>query len=368
MSAEPKSAGERKPRSVFKKVKNAFKLRRGSRRGSPSRPQHIDTADYGTPPRRKFPTEIQVVPGTPDSLMSGVSGVTGMPEPGISMFSSVLPSLKSDDSMQSISFFDPLSPTGKNPSNNNISFKREPPARSKSILQSWFRASSFRPSIKRSWFTESQYFKNLIEKVFKNVDMDNSGSIDKKEMYSALLLVHLKLATCMGPAACKPPTRKYVNSIFDHLDIDKSGELEREEFACAMTILCSQITSRVFIQWTMVLMIVPFISKMILDCLVNLIWILRSIWIKVDQYEEFTEYVETFARKMVTTIFELMPSKVQQLLATLPVDIMSSIPLTIVSSLLGTILVPYLIFKCDEAFHKMAAKKKNASALQKVNN
>lgn len=198
--------------------------------------------------------------------------------------------------------------------------------------------------------------------------MDNSGSIDKKEMYSALLLVHLKLATCMGPAACKPPTRKYVNSIFDHLDIDKSGELEREEFACAMTILCSQITSRVFIQWTMVLMIVPFISKMILDCLVNLIWILRSIWIKVDQYEEFTEYVETFARKMVTTIFELMPSKVQQLLATLPVDIMSSIPLTIVSSLLGTILVPYLIFKCDEAFHKMAAKKKNASALQKVNN
>jgi hypothetical protein len=41
MSAEPKSAGERKPRSVFKKVKNAFKLRRGSRRGSPSRPQHV---------------------------------------------------------------------------------------------------------------------------------------------------------------------------------------------------------------------------------------------------------------------------------------------------------------------------------------
>ena len=148
MSGDPQSTRERK-HSVFKKVKNAFKFRRGGRRRSPSRPRnvsfffssqspellfqlipsliicqslaYIQTHDYGTPPRKQFPSEIQVVPGTPNSIISAVSGVTGMPEPGFSMFSSVLPSLKSDDSMQSESLFGPLSPKGK-----EVSFKREP--------------------------------------------------------------------------------------------------------------------------------------------------------------------------------------------------------------------------------------------------
>ena len=200
------------------------------------------------------------------------------------------------------------------------------------------------------------------------MDLDNSGSIDKKEMYAALLLIHLNLATYMGPAACKPPTRKYVDSIFDNLDVNKSGALEREEFASAMAILCSEITTRVFIQWSMMLMIVPFVSKMILYSFIDLIWTVRVVWWKIDQYESITEYIEAFAARAADIVLNMMPSKVQQVLATIPMDTISSIPLTIVSSLLGSILVPYLIFKCDEAFHVMTVKRKDALVLQKVKN
>ena len=215
--------------------------------------------------------------------------------------------------------------------------------------------------------SRSQYFKDLTEKVFVHVDIDNSGSIDKKEMYSAILLVHLNLATYMGPAACKPPPRKYVNSIFDNLDVDRSGVLEREEFACAMAILCSQIASRVLIQWSMMLMMIPFISNMILDSSFHLIRIVRMVWLKIDQYEECTEYIETYVGRMVTIIFKLMPLKVQQLLAAIPMDTIASMPLTIVSSVLGSILVPILIFKCDEFFHQMAVKRKNTPSIETKN-
>jgi len=45
-------------------------------------------------------------------------------------------------------------------------------------------------------------------KAFKRMDKDGSGSVNKEEMYSGLLLLQLNLAKYAGPSACKVSVKK----------------------------------------------------------------------------------------------------------------------------------------------------------------
>lgn len=56
---------------------------------------------------------------------------------------------------------------------------------------------------KKSWLCQTKFFKDMISSSFEMVDQDGSGSIDEKELYSGLLLIHLKMGVYAGPAACK---------------------------------------------------------------------------------------------------------------------------------------------------------------------
>ena len=60
-----------------------------------------------------------------------------------------------------------------------------------------------RLEVKKSWLCQRKFFKDMISSSFDMVDQDNSGSIDEKELYSGLLLIHLKMGVYAGPAACK---------------------------------------------------------------------------------------------------------------------------------------------------------------------
>lgn len=55
----------------------------------------------------------------------------------------------------------------------------------------------------KSFLCRTKFFKEMIQSSFELVDQDGSGTIDEKELYSGLLLIHLKLGTYAGPAACK---------------------------------------------------------------------------------------------------------------------------------------------------------------------
>jgi len=55
----------------------------------------------------------------------------------------------------------------------------------------------------RGWLSRSKYFRQLTDQAFELVDQDGSGEVDEKELYSGLLLIHLKLGSYAGPAACK---------------------------------------------------------------------------------------------------------------------------------------------------------------------
>ena len=56
---------------------------------------------------------------------------------------------------------------------------------------------------KKSWLCQTKFFKDMISSSFDMVDQDGSGSVDEKELYSGLLLIHLKMGVYAGPAACK---------------------------------------------------------------------------------------------------------------------------------------------------------------------
>jgi hypothetical protein len=56
--------------------------------------------------------------------------------------------------------------------------------------------------------TRSKPFKMIVKKVFQDMDFEGNGQVDKNELYMGLLMVHLKLAKCAGPAAC------YVSVVF----------------------------------------------------------------------------------------------------------------------------------------------------------
>jgi hypothetical protein len=60
--------------------------------------------------------------------------------------------------------------------------------------------------LKKPWLCRTKFFKNMIDSSFLLVNQDGSNDVDEKELYSGLLLIHLKLGTYAGQSACKVST------------------------------------------------------------------------------------------------------------------------------------------------------------------
>ena len=102
--------------------------------------------------------------------------------------------------------------------------------------------------LKTSWLSRTKWFTKMSNAAFAIVDADESGEVDEKELYSGLLLIHLKLGCYAGPAACRPVDRERVHAVFEKMDVDDSKSLNQEEFKQVMMVLCSNIFTRVLVQ------------------------------------------------------------------------------------------------------------------------
>eukprot|EP00555_Chaetoceros_dichaeta_P006196 CAMPEP_0198252544 /NCGR_PEP_ID=MMETSP1447-20131203/3038_1 /TAXON_ID=420782 /ORGANISM="Chaetoceros dichaeta, Strain CCMP1751" /LENGTH=287 /DNA_ID=CAMNT_0043937841 /DNA_START=100 /DNA_END=963 /DNA_ORIENTATION=+ len=194
-----------------------------------------------------MPNEIQVLVDSAMSVYSAVSGASELPEPiGRSIMCSMLPELTMDTESDA-SIFTQKTPT---------------PACLTPIEENHATPLSIRPprrdSLKHPYLTKTKYFNDLVKRSFDNMDPKKTGFVDKKDLYSGLLLIHLNLAKFAGIAACKPANCEYVYSVFDDLDGDCLGALDRCQYQNAMAILSSQILQRAAIQWSiMILFVVP---------------------------------------------------------------------------------------------------------------
>lgn len=201
---------------------------------------------------------------------------------------------------------------------------------------------------KTSFFTRSVRFQKMVDNVFVSIDTDNSGEVDKKELYAGLILIHLQLAAYVGPAACRPATKEYVEEIFDLLDVDESGQLNREEFGTVMALLVSQITTRVFMYLVFPLAIIPFAAEFLIGFFSGIEW---------------DERIIAFAN---TTINVIIPEGMKHFFLAsmekvdefIPDDLLEKLPLMFITTILGFIALPWAVIQMDTFFNKMAASKK----------
>eukprot|EP00546_Thalassionema_frauenfeldii_P006672 CAMPEP_0178913562 /NCGR_PEP_ID=MMETSP0786-20121207/10912_1 /TAXON_ID=186022 /ORGANISM="Thalassionema frauenfeldii, Strain CCMP 1798" /LENGTH=265 /DNA_ID=CAMNT_0020586319 /DNA_START=69 /DNA_END=863 /DNA_ORIENTATION=- len=164
-----------------------------------------------------------------------------------------------------------------------------------------------------SWLTRSKTFRRMSDWAFDAVDVDGSGCVDEKELYSGLLLIHLKLGVYAGPAACKPVDRARVHDIFQKKDADSSGNLDKEEFQEVMSVLCGNVLTRVIVQWSLTLMIVPLVAQAILD---GFVWLFVFTWdqiTEIDQIEDLEDTVASRVDAFTDMLKEKLPDMVVQI-------------------------------------------------------
>ena len=190
--------------------------------------------------------------------------------------------------------------------------------------------------------TKSKFFRSIATRVFNDLDIDASQTLDVDELYTGVLLVHLQLAKFAGSAACKPPTRQQVQNLFIDFDDDNSSSLDVNEFLSMCVLLTGQVLGRVIFQWIFTLLISPMIGTFMLRVyhrwdyfLVNNISFIRKLY-------------EMARIPIVNKFLEYLPA---------------TIPLALCSCIAASIIVPVVLNAIDEYFSRRAerrmAQKKN---------
>jgi len=346
---------------------------------------------YDSPPRpRHMPHEIHLFQQSNGSPISQVSGATGLDDrilpPTAAMLQATLPSMDSEsESMHSSRLLGRSSSSGGSSNPSNVDNMDVDPKRIlfAPIQDDWKTKRNERKNYgtrrgvervvmkgRKSIMFQSAKFEKLVNCVFDLVDVDQSGKICKKELYAGLILVHLKLATYIGPAACRPASREYVEEIFDTLDVDGSGFLCRKEFGVAMTIFCSQIVSRVIVQVCLTMMVVPLLAKYVLEIWNDVLILIQIILAGTRDADLKSSRLWLFLCSMLNFIIPagmkgILLDVKSQLLHIVPDGAWDVLPLTIISCALSASLIPWMLFQVDDVYNKFAkaksegAKKRN---------
>jgi len=219
-------------------------------------------------------------------------------------------------------------------------------------------------STKTSWLCRTRYFRRMCDWAFVVVDTDQSGTVDEKELYSGLLLIHLKLGTFAGPAACRPLKRERCARVFEKFDNDNSGSLDEQEFREVMMVLFSNVLFRVLVQWSMTIMIVPLVAQRVLNGIYWLIEAFYDLVVNLDEYSTWADKIELTVEATGSAIIHMTPGpllmvadEVFSLMERVPESVWNTVPLTLLSTILGILVVPLIIFKVDDFFQFLADRR-----------
>jgi hypothetical protein len=224
----------------------------------------------------------------------------------------------------------------------------------------------------RKWSSSSSHilkktppFQRLCRSAFAIVDSDKSGQVDKQELYTGLLLVHLRLAAYVGPAACRPVTRDQADTLFDLMDVDHSGTISEQEFGEVMIVLCSSIVSRVVLLFTMTIFLIPILARNILSFFLQLyeneslrpcataLW---TLLMKNPIIVRTTSMTQTPLFHALYSAYTTSCNGIAFLLGKLPKTLLDTMPFTLLSSILGSLLIPWCLLKIDGFFETLAKR------------
>lgn len=201
-----------------------------------------------------------------------------------------------------------------------------------------------------SRLTRTRMFQKAIDSAFNKIDVDKSGDVTLEELYAGLLLIHLSMASYIGASACRPATKEYVTEIFMLLDADHSGKLTKEEFGAVAKILYSQVLTRIAIQWTLTLMIVPFISQYT----VLLCGIVHEFWKDID---DDLDPLQRMLWRLWAAFLSLTPGwidgmgkLVSMAFGKIPEGVWKGMPTTILTLAQTSVVVPYALNRVEDFF------------------
>ena len=109
---------------------------------------------------------------------------------------------------------------------------------------------------KKNWITRSKTFQKIVEGAYNAVDLDSNGRLSAIEIYAAVLLVYVKLASQIK--GLKPP--KMASIRLHARQVSGSNLVDREAFGAIMALLLQDIAARVAAHVLMVLVIVPLVA------------------------------------------------------------------------------------------------------------
>jgi EF-hand domain pair len=225
-----------------------------------------------------------------------------------------------------------------------------------------------------NFLTRTQMFQDMLEWAFVQVDADNSGQVDPQELYSGLLLIHLKLGSYAGPAACKPISRAQTQAMFAKVDVDGNGTLSREEFDAVMMVLFGNALLRVAFQYSCTIVLVPLLAQQLLSLVV---WMLTKIIVTIvnildeqtggDLGDSFDDAWDESWHKFTTLVSSVTPTRLDNAVVStlfhgyiqkVPASVWNAIPLTLISTILSMMLIPWSLMKIDDYFQALADRKK----------
>ncbi|KAL3783810.1 hypothetical protein ACHAW5_003206 [Stephanodiscus triporus] len=215
---------------------------------------------------------------------------------------------------------------------------------------------------RRSWLTRTRYFQRAIDASFDKIDVDGSGDVTLDELYAGLLLIHLQMAAYVGASACKPASKSYVAEIFHLLDKDHSGVLTREEFSSVMKILYSQVFTRIVIQWSLTLMVVPVVSQFIIEYATALLsWMAREFSKDVDDDSYSMQSLLWRAWRLFLSCVSRWTDGMEGAIATatdmIPSSVWRGMPLTMATAAQTSIALPYILGRVEDFFMWAAHRK-----------
>lgn len=117
----------------------------------------------------------------------------------------------------------------------------------------------------------SQSFERSVKRAFDEVDLDDSGNIDRSELYAGILLLYHNINMIPWGGTKPPPKRQFVMSIFDeYLEIQRSETGSPHDVALSykyFSLLCKEhfefIISSVLKRIVVVTFIFPFVAWLI---------------------------------------------------------------------------------------------------------
>ena len=89
-------------------------------------------------------------------------------------------------------------------------------------------------------------FEKLCRQVFKEADIDRSGTIDSTEVEIMILKIYGKINIFTG-GRCVPPSRTEIEQMLNLCDLHGGGSLDADEFVVLATLLSEAISARVFL-------------------------------------------------------------------------------------------------------------------------